>query len=162
MLICAARLLGTILGDDTGSRLFWELVDTGLAEYAVLGAHEYQGSGIYMGSMCCSPDQVAENLQLFQNVLHEAENSGVTEEELSQAKNKICAQMILSSERPASRMFSVGNGWLQRRQYKTVREGVEAYRAVTVDDIRRVLTKYPLTTNTTLAVGPLETIAAPK
>ena len=30
----AGRLLATILGDDSGSRMFWELVDTGLAECA--------------------------------------------------------------------------------------------------------------------------------
>ena len=41
----AAKLLATILGDDSGSRLFWELVDPGLAEHASLGHYEYQGTG---------------------------------------------------------------------------------------------------------------------
>ena len=40
-------------------------------------------------------------------------------------------------------------------QYKTIREGVEAYRKVTLQDIAAVLKKYPLTENTTVAVGPL-------
>ena len=52
-------------------------------------------------------------------------------------------------------MFSVGNGWVQRRQYKTIREGVEEYRKVMRTDIAAVLKKYPLTQNTTVAVGPL-------
>ena len=30
----AAKLLATVLGDDSGSRLYWELVDPGLAEQA--------------------------------------------------------------------------------------------------------------------------------
>src|SRR5690606_22982138 len=30
----AARLLATVLGDDSGSRLYWELVDNGLADFA--------------------------------------------------------------------------------------------------------------------------------
>ena len=30
----AAKILATILGDDSGSRLYWELVDPGLAEQA--------------------------------------------------------------------------------------------------------------------------------
>ena len=88
-------------------------------------------------------------------MLEDAQASGVTEEELNQAQNKICAQIVLSAERPASRMFSVGNGWVQRRQYKTIREGVEAYRKVTLPDIAAVLKKYPLTEDTTVAVGPL-------
>ena len=59
-------------------------------------------------------------------------------------------------------MFSVGNAWIQRRQYKTVREAVEAYRAVTLDDIARVLKKYPLSRTATVAVGPLTELPAPK
>ncbi len=151
----AARLLATILGDDTGSRFFWELIDTGLAESASIGVSEYQGSGIYMTVMACEPDEAASNLQLIRELLEDAQAKGVTEEELNQAKNKICAQIVLSAERPTSRMFSVGNGWVQRRQYKTIREGAEAYRQVTLADIAAVLKKYPLTQNTTVAVGPL-------
>ena len=77
-----------------------------------------------------------------------------TEEELDQAKNKVCAQIVLHSERPTNRLFSVGNAWIQRRQYKTVREAVNAYRGVTLDDIARVLKKYPLNRTATVAVGP--------
>lgn len=151
----AARVLATILGDETGSRLFWELIDTGLAESASIGVSEYQGSGIYMTGMSCEPGDTAGNLQIIGKMLEDVQTSGVTEDELNQAKNKICAQIVLSAERPASRMFSVGNGWVQRRQYKTIREGVEAYRKVTLADIAAVLQKYPLTQNTTVAVGPL-------
>jgi hypothetical protein len=62
--------------------------------------------------------------------------------------------------RPASRMFSVGNAWLQRRHYKTVREA-PAGRAITLDDLAAVLKKYPLSENTTVAVGPLADVAEP-
>ena len=151
----AARLLATILGDDTGSRFFWELIDTGLAESASIGVSEFQGSGVYMTGMSCEPDEAAGNLRIIREMLEDAQANGVTEEELNQAKNKVCAQIVLSAERPTSRMFSVGNGWVQRRQYKTIREGVEAYRKVTLQDIAAVLKKYPLTENTTVAVGPL-------
>ena len=44
----AARLLATIVGDDSGSRLFWELVDTGLAETASIGAQEFQKAGVFV------------------------------------------------------------------------------------------------------------------
>ena len=51
----AARLLTTIIGDDSGSRLFWELVDTGKAESASIGTQEYQGAGVFfnLGSVAC-------------------------------------------------------------------------------------------------------------
>src|SRR5262245_3912454 len=157
----AARVLTTILGDDKGSRLFWELIDTGLAEYATIGTHEFQGTGIYMTYLACTPDEAAANLERISAIVRDAEIKGVTQEELDQAKNKICAQIVLSAERPANRLFSVGNGWVQRRQYKTVRQAVESYRSVTLADLRAVLKKYPLSVKTTVAVGPLAELAAP-
>ncbi len=154
----AARLMTTIIGDDSGSRLFWALVDTGLAEYAAISPNEFQGSGMYMSALCCAPDDAQENFDLMKEVLAEAQDGGVTEAELEQAKNKVCAQVVLQAERPASRMFSVGNGWLQRQQYRTVRETVAAYRNVTVADIRRVLDRYPLNKMSTVAIGPCKTL----
>ncbi len=98
-------------------------------------------------------------MRTIRQVLAEAEASGVTAEELEQAKNKVCAQIVLQAERPTNRMFSVGNAWIQRRQYKTVREAVAAYRAVTLADIRAVIEKYPLTRTATVTAGPLEELA---
>lgn len=155
----AARLLSTIVGDDSGSRLFWELVDTGQAESASIGSQEFQGTGVYMTWLSCLPNLAAENLQRLGEIIAEVQSDGVTEEELIQAKNKVCAHIVLQAERPTNRMFSVGNAWIQRRQYKTVREAVEIYRGVTLDDIHRVLKKYPLAPTATVAVGPLTELA---
>jgi predicted Zn-dependent peptidase len=158
----AARLLTTIIGDDSGSRLFWELVDTGQAESASIGAQEFQGAGVFLTWLSCLPDLAAENMQRVTDIVREAEADGITDQELEQAKNKVCAHIVLQSERPTNRMFAVGNAWIQRRQYKTVREAVDAYRAVTLDDIHRVLKRYPLSRPATVAVGPLTELAAPK
>ena len=158
----ASRLLATVLGDDSGSRMYWELVDNGLADFASMGASEYQGTGLLWGYMCCQPEDTAANLQIMRDVCAKAQQDGLTEKELEQAKNKICAHLVLQAERPSSRLFSVGNGWIQRREYRTVREAVEAYRAVTLNDLHAVMQKYPLTTNTTVCVGPLAEIAAPE
>jgi predicted Zn-dependent peptidase len=157
----AARLLTTVIGDDSGSRLFWELVDTGQAESASIGTQEYQGAGVYLTWLACLPDLAAENLQRIAEIIQEAEAEGVTEEELEQAKNKVCAQIVLHSERPTNRLFSVGNAWIQRRQYKTVREAVDAYRGVTLSDIERVIKRFPLSRTATVAVGPLTELTAP-
>jgi predicted Zn-dependent peptidase len=157
----ASRLLATILGDDSGSRLFWELVDTGLAECAAMGPHEYQGTGLILSYLCCEPEHASANLQLMHDVFREVGESGITEQELEQAKNKICAQIVLSSERSASRLFSVGGGWLSRGEYKKVGEVVEAYRAVRLEDLRAILEQYPLTRYTTCAVGPLAEMPQP-
>lgn len=157
----AARLLATVLGDDSGSRLYWALVDNGLVDFAGMGASEYQGTGLLWTYMCCQPEDAAENLQRLRDVYVEAEAKGITEKELEQAKNKVCSHLVLQAERPSSRLFSVGNGWIQRREYRSVREIVDAYRRVTVADANAVLAKYPLTVNTTVCIGPLAEIAQP-
>ena len=158
----AARLLATIVGDESGSRLFWELVDSGLAESASIGVQEYQRAGLFMTGICCAPDSAVENLQRLKDLLQQVESEGITEAELNQAKNKICAHLVLSSERPTNRMFHVGNAWVQRRQYKTVREGALTYRAVTLDDLAAVVKKYPLTRSATVSTGPLAELPQPE
>jgi predicted Zn-dependent peptidase len=148
-----------VIGDDSGSRLFWKLIDTGLAEFAAMGSYEYQGTGLVMTYLCCQPEDSAENLALIRAEFELAEKSGITSAELERAKNKICAHIVLQAERASSRLFSVGNGWLQRREYRTVREAVAAYQRVTVDEVAEVLKKYPLTTHTTVCIGPLKELA---
>lgn len=151
----AGRLLATVLGDESGSRMFWELVDPGYAESASMGPGEFQGTGIQMTQLCCAPEDTADNLARIQEILEQAQAEGVTEAELAQARSKIRSYIVLQSERPAYRLFDVGNNWIVRRQYRTVRETIANYERVTCDDVAAVLSKYPLTVNTTVAVGPL-------
>jgi predicted Zn-dependent peptidase len=158
----AAKLLATIVGDDSGSRLYWALTDPGLVETASLGHYEYLGAGMFYTWLACDPDQVEENLQRLRNILHEVERTGVTEEELRQAKNKVKARVVLSSERPQSRLFNVGGNWLQRREYRTVADDLKSLDDVTVDQIQTVLKKYPLTNCSTITVGPCKKVKEPK
>ena len=151
----AFRLLATVLGDDSGSRMFWELVDTGEAEYASIGTYEFQGTGIQMTFLCCAPEDCRANLGRIHELQESVEQNGITEDELERAKSKVCSSIVLRAERSANRMFGVGSGWLQRREYTTVRESVDRYKAVTVADIVAVVEKHPYTTNTTVVVGPL-------
>ena len=157
----AAKILATVLGDDSGSRLYWALVDSGLAEQASLGHHDYEGAGLFMTYMSCDPQQAQENLQRIAEVYAKAEKDGITEAELSQAKSKINARVVLGSERPRGRLFTVGGNWIQRRQYLTVRDDLQAIERITRDELMDVLARYPLTVNTTLAVGPVEKLMAP-
>ena len=153
----ASRLLATILGDDSGSRLYWELVDPGLAEFAGIGTYEFQGTGIFMSYLCCAPEQAAENLERIRHVELEVERQGITASELELACNKICSQLVRQSERPSNRMFSLGNGWLQRHIYQTVQERLAAYQRVTLPMVHAALERYSLSRNTTVSIGPLAT-----
>lgn len=158
----ACRVLCTILGDDTGSRFYWDLIESGLAEYAGAGPYEFQGAGIVMTYLCCEPGEAERNLIRIHTIQSKLERDGVTAVELEIAKNKICSHVVRQSERPSNRLFIVGNGWIQRHEYQTLQERLAAYQQVDLESIHRVLEQYPLTRNTTVAVGPLTEINAPK
>jgi predicted Zn-dependent peptidase len=157
----ASRLLSVIIGDDGGSRMYWELVEPGLAEYAALGAYELQGTGLLMTFHSAAPEQTAENLKRIRDLQLAVERDGVSDDELERAKSKICSHIVLQSERTTSRLFAVGMNWLQRREYRTTRELVAQYQAVSKSDVAAVVKKYPLSVNTTVTIGPLADVAAP-
>jgi predicted Zn-dependent peptidase len=151
----AAKLLATMLGDDSGSRYYWDLVDPGLVESASLGHYEYQGLGMFYTWMSCAPEDAAENFARLREAQKEAEARGFAEDELARARSKLKARVVLSSERPRNRLFNVGGNWMQRREYRSVADDLATVDAVTLDDIHAVLKKYPLTRATTVTIGPL-------
>ncbi|HEV3136917.1 MAG TPA: pitrilysin family protein [Pirellulales bacterium] len=157
----AAKILATILGDDSGSRLYWALVDSGLAEQASLSHHDYQGTGLFMTYMSCDPENAQANLDEIAKIYAQAERDGVTAAELAQAKSKINSRVVLGSERPRGRLFSVGGNWMQRREYRTVQQDLQSIDAVSLEAMAEVLARYPLSINTTLAIGPTTGLTAP-
>ncbi|MEN1681278.1 MAG: pitrilysin family protein [Planctomycetota bacterium] len=158
----AAKLLATILGDDSGSRMYWELVDPGLVESCSLGHYEYDGVGMYYTWLACSPDEVEANLARLQKLLQDAEQYGVSAEELEQARNKVKSRVVLGSERPRARLFSVGVGWMQGRGYRSTADDLAAVDTVTVDDLRRLLKEWPPSAGSVVTVGPREGVASPE
>jgi len=158
----AAKLLATVLGDDSGSRLYWELIDPGLAEHAGLNHLEHEDAGVMSTFMSCHPDAAADNLQRILDVYRRAEAEGVTAVELEQAKSKLRSRIVLSSERPRGRLFSVASDWVYRREYRRVGDDLDAVAAIALDDLAAVLSSYPLSRGTTMTIGPLDEVAAPQ
>jgi predicted Zn-dependent peptidase len=152
----AAKLLATMFGDDSGSRLYWELVDSGLTESASVGHYEYQGAGMYFTWVSCNPEDAADNFARLTSLQSVAETAGFTDEELHQAKSKVKSRVVLGSERPRNRLFNVGGNWLQRREYRSVADDLKALEQVRLADIHGVLRDFPLSKHTTVTIGPLE------
>ena len=157
----AADLLSMIVGDDSGSRLYWALVDPGLAESADCSFHEYEGTGSFYTSFSGEPEEAESNLEIVLEVLHDTRRDGVTEEELQQARNKILSRVVRASERPKGRMIAVGMHWIYQHEYRTMDDELKAYEAVTTKTIREVLDRYPIDRVSTLALGPLTTLKQP-
>jgi predicted Zn-dependent peptidase len=154
-----ADTLALALGDDSGSRLYWALVDPGLAESADASFHDYEGTGSFYTSFSCDPDQTDDNLAIARDVLADLQKDGITQEELNQAKSKILSRVVRSSERPMGRMQAIGMSWTYLGRYRSVDDELAAFDAVTLDKVRDLLNRYPLTQTTTFALGPLKDVA---
>jgi len=152
----ATRVMSAILGDDGGSRMYWDFLDSGMAESAGMGVYEYFDTGAIMTFICCAPEQAQANLDRLYALQQKAVEGGITQKELELAKRKIAAHIVLASERTGSRMFSVGAQWLVDQPFKTTKEIAEVYEAITLDQVTDAVHKYPLARSTTLVVGPCD------
>jgi len=155
----AAKLMSVIVGDDSNSRMYWDVVDPGHAEAAEMGYHEYDGSGCYVTYLGCEPETAMDNLNRIEAIFEAVNRDGITQDELDQAKNKVASSIVLRSERPMGRLSSLGGNWVYRQNYQTVEDDLNTVRSISTADIQKLLEAYPLTMATTIGVGPLESLA---
>ena len=150
----AASLLGTIVGDDVGSRFFWELVDKALAEAASMLYGAMDGTGTFYSYIRCSSDNVTKVLDIVRGVFDDIEKNGVTEDELRTAKNKILSTLVIKNELPMGRLIDLGFNWTYLEQYRTIEDDVAAIKAVTVDDVNALIEQLKPGNFTQLSIGP--------
>lgn len=157
----AAGILANMIGDEVGSRLYWELVDSGLADYAGSGTCEFLDNGFFVTGLSSEPEFAAEILRRTEAIHRTVMRKGLTREELDRSKNKVLSRLVLANERPGGRLFSVGGEWSVRGEYRTIRQDLEDIGRLTLDDVHAVLKKYPLDNPLLVTVGPLDWKEAP-
>ncbi|HEV3163468.1 MAG TPA: pitrilysin family protein [Isosphaeraceae bacterium] len=157
----AAQLLATILGDHTGSRLYWALIDPGHADGVDVSYQDYNQAGAFYTFLSCEPDETQSNLGRIAEVFERAMAEGPKEDELNQAKNKVLARTVLRSERPMGRLMSLGFHWTYRREHLSVERELDAFSSVSLGDLRRVLDQWPLLPMTIVSVGPTTEVRPP-
>jgi predicted Zn-dependent peptidase len=150
-----ASTLAVAIGDDSGSRLHWELVDPGKVESASCGVDQSQGSGLLAATFSCDPEQTADNLAAVRRVLADVQKNGITEEELAQAKNKIASRVVRYSERPGGRMRTIAGSWLYTGEYSDPDVELARFDAVSAESVREYLSAHPLDALTVVGYGPL-------
>jgi predicted Zn-dependent peptidase len=150
----AAMLTGVILGDDTGSRLFWSLVDTAKAEIASSQYDPMDGTGAIYSYVRCGTENGAEALELTKAELQKLHKEGVTEDELEKARNKVLSTITLKNELPMGRLIEVGINWTYLREYRTIEQEVANVKAATAGQINQMLRNYNPAECTTVIMRP--------
>jgi predicted Zn-dependent peptidase len=153
----AAVLGGSILGDNDGSRLYWNIFQRGLAESASAGIWAMDGTGILLVEANSTPDEAPRVLKLLRAELDNLLDQGIYEDELRRAKDKWISAIVLSSESTFSRMRSLAGDWVTEGRLVSVEEEVERVEKVSVDDVMRALHRFPVREKQVLtALGPLD------
>ena len=149
----AAKVLADVLGDTEGSRIYWALVDPGLADDADFSFMPQDHTGAYMAFASCDPKRAEQVEAKLIETIDEL-TKGVSIEEVDRAKNKLATQATLQGERPAGRMRALGHQWSYLGEYLSMAEELEQLMAVTVDDIRTLMQAMPFTPRTVVRLGP--------
>ncbi len=148
----AAAVLSEIVGGENG-RLYWALLDTGLADSADLSHAEYQETGVFEGGFSCDPERAVQVLALYRGVLSSLQERGVTEAEVRRAARKLAVSTLLRSETPQGQLFGLGMEYLALGRLVTVEEAVERVANVTVQDVAALLALRPFDVQVTVALG---------
>ena len=132
----ALRVLDTILGGSTSSRLFQEVREKRGLAYAVYSySSQYLDSGqigMYVGTR---PDNVPEAMEVIGNELRKLAADGVTAEELERAKENVKGRTVLSMESMLARMNRLGSSVLTGIPLLSLDEVLARTDAVTADDV---------------------------
>jgi predicted Zn-dependent peptidase len=129
----ALGVLGVILGDHVGSRLYWALVDSGLADSASASNDENDGSGLFTIYASCLPENIKQVEQIIDQEL--AKLKDISEQELERAKTKLATRVVSSGELPLGRMMALGNGQTYRGKCDSLDNIMTQVLAVTREEI---------------------------
>jgi predicted Zn-dependent peptidase len=150
----AMSMLAAIVGDDTGSRYFWELVDPAIAETAVMQAEGMDGVGAMYSYIRCGPSEAQRAGDIVVKIFEDLARDGIKEGELETARNKVLSALTIKSEQPMGRLVNLGFNWVYSREYRSVSDDVAAVRRITVDDVNGLIGEFDLRRFTSYSIGP--------
>ncbi|HCF99912.1 MAG TPA: hypothetical protein DEV93_05145 [Chloroflexi bacterium] len=140
----ASAILATILGDDTGSRLFWALNQTGLAESASAQLIEFEDTGLFVVYLVTQPSLAQQVLDVTQHELERVQNFDIEQEELERCKAKLNSSLIIGGESTNERMMGLISSWQTRGRLETLEEIRERIESVSLEDLQALVNDFPL------------------
>jgi predicted Zn-dependent peptidase len=157
----AADVLSDVIGGSRGSRLYWALVEPGLADVAQVFHDEGDQGGWFGAYISCDPTRAEEVRARCVDILQEACASGIREEEVARVTRKGASAHVIRGETPMGRLTSVGFDWMYRGEVESVDEEADAYLRITAEDCNSLLKEFPFDKLTTVVLGPIQPTLSP-
>ncbi len=150
----AAGVLSHILGDMTGSRYYWTLVDPALADSADMEFDAADGTGAFYSYISCDPDRAGQVIDIVRGCFADVRRDGVSDSELEASKNKMASSLTLHGELPMGRLVPLGFNWIYQEDYMAMEQELEKIMAIKATDIQVLLEEYPLDPLAIQGLGP--------
>lgn len=150
----AAALLGHCLGDASGSRLYWALVDRGVADAAQLWHDAADGAGSFMGYASTSVELADEVLASMLETLRETHRQPPSADEWRRAQNKVATSLTLHGETPFGRLMSLGTAYLYQQAYQSQDELLEEIMGATREQAVAILEQGTFEKSFALVLAP--------
>ena len=138
-----AMMLAHILGHFEGSRLYWALVEPGLAEEAQCHYDGRDGCGEFMHWICCRPEDAEQCEQVLLKTIDEL-TASLCEDDLARVRSLAATSVTVAGEMPAGRMQRLGRIMATAETYRSLDQELEQIHAVTLDDLLEVATAFPM------------------
>jgi predicted Zn-dependent peptidase len=139
----AAAIAASILGDTEGSRLYWALLETGLADEAQAAYAGRDGCGEFMCYASCTPEYAAQVEDIVRTETATLPDA-LTEDDLVRVRSKMATAVTLAGEAPAGRMRRLGQMWTYHGRYRSLEDELAAINTVSLGDLRDLLSEYPM------------------
>ncbi len=150
----AASMLAMTLGDPDNGRLYWALVEPGLADEAHFSYEGHDHAGDWAAYVSCDPDRADDVWAILEREIAAAARS-VTGDDLERLRNKAATAVTLAGERPGGRMQRLGRLWAYFGEYRPLEEELARIEAVTLADVREVAAQWPMSPGAVGRLGPV-------
>jgi predicted Zn-dependent peptidase len=149
-----AMVLSDVLGDNEGSRLFWALVEPGLADEADFSFYPHDQTGSFLVYASCDPERAKVVEEILLNELQKVVKEGLTDDEIQRSKNKIESGTVLQGESPLGRMRGLASRWIYNKEYRSLEEDLAKLESITKKEMQSIANDSAFTPMTLTTLGP--------
>lgn len=138
----AWSVLMQVLGSSVGSKIYWDLIHTGLSDYATICNDDRS----YLGCTYTYASTNAANYEIVLQKLRDLQNreffGNFSEQDLNNAKTKYATSIVKGGETPMSRLMAIGPDALCVNRLRSLKDHVAEVMAVTKDNVIDAINKY--------------------
>ncbi len=138
----AGAVFSAILGDREGSRLYWALVEPGIAEGAEVGCDLHLDCGEFICSIAAESARADQCESLAMKTIQSIPGT-ITPDDLARARSKFATSATLAGELPHGRMNRLGSMLCTHGKWSPLEDELARIQAVSLADIDAMLEEYP-------------------